>query len=108
MQCGELILTADGSGGWTTSIGAGARVPASGVRGVWTFTGSSMTASCPAGEAVVGVAGEASGGQVRTLTLRCAPVTVTGDETAGFSSAFGTAQGDAHTSRTNTVSAPAA
>ena len=103
-----MILTADGSGGWTTSIGAGARVPASGVRGVWTFTGSSMKASCPTGEAVVGVAGQASGGEVRILTLRCAPVTVTGDETAGFSSAFGTAQRGAHTSRTNTVSAPAA
>jgi hypothetical protein len=84
IDCGSFEVEPDGSGGWITHVvPGGAHFPSTASTfGNYASTSGTATSSCPADQAVVGWSATASGGS--TLTLRCAPLTVTGDEQAGF------------------------
>lgn len=94
-QCGTVAVTRNSTGFDATVSPGGARLPATGSRGTWTYVGSLLTATCPANQAVVGLAGSSGGSpppnQYTTqLNLRCAPFTVSGDATAGYTASVGT------------------
>lgn len=95
MQCGTLSIAPAGAGAWTTTLGAGSVLPATGTIGSWSFTTTMGTTSCPANQAMVGFAGTAGlptglgGTHLNQLALRCAPVTVTGTVDSGFVVSYG-------------------
>ena len=90
--CGVPTLVDDGAGSYAVTIAPGATVPATGVRGSWTYTLSGQTRSCPQDQVAMGIrtAGTGgAGGRINGLALDCAPLTVTGDYVAGFAAEVG-------------------
>ncbi|MCA9612750.1 MAG: hypothetical protein KC586_08360 [Myxococcales bacterium] len=91
-QVATLCSTLDVSTG-AVVLGAPVRVPPTGGAGGVTGSGAA-TATCPAGEVVVGFSGR-SGSFVNNVALRCAPLTLTGDAMSGFAFSVGATSGGA-------------
>jgi len=108
LRCGKVMVTSDGQGGWTVSTSNGAtlpyQVPWGTNRGI-----SAAIVYCPPNEALVGLAGTlgsgtgtAIGSYPEQATLRCAPISFTGDANAGFTVGYDAANIDEQTAGTLT------
>lgn len=90
LECGSLLASTDGHGGWITTVSptGGAVFPSVGAYGTWSNHGPANRVACPTDQAIVGLGGNwgVSGAQ---LVVRCASIVLTGDATSGYGVSYG-------------------